>query len=335
MGNQASSQCVALESFINEHRDNFLTEIRKIPQPKRHSITEKLHDIRHDYANIVIIAKGSTKSHYIWQLIGFSVLILFETELPFEQNKFVKLKHFESYNFLVVTIDPINAHHIIYFMSKAKIYLGRTELINRILLCKQNCTNEFDLFLHTGGDQIDQTSFMNAPLIQICNPTEEISLTQSDALFTSSSYAAFQTYRRSLSMNFELTETSDMSESAASSFLKPISEPPSIVDDLSSSSSLAASNAALFAEPISMEELDRQRIMRRYASPAQKPQAQRRQCTPKSRTQEASKKPPQPSFVSDSGTESSTGVAKRTPLNLKPRKPSVVVVNFSSDSDSM
>lgn len=314
MGNQASSQCIALEDFINEHREPFLTEIKKIPKEKQQSVDKNLRENRHDCANIVIITRGNEQKHIIWQKIGFSVLLLFETEFPYQLYNFMKLSNFEGYDFLIITMDSISAEHIIFFLNKSKVFLGRTELIERIIMCKTKSTNEFDFFMQNGETQINEINIMNAPPISIVDPTETQIVTQSDSLFTSSSYAAFQTYKRTISQTtFDLTdvnqsEVSDLqvSTTGASSFFRPISEPLSV--DMSSNS--FATN-----DSMSIEELDKQRIMKRYVEDSPlKPVPGPSKSPPRAQRKRAKMSPNK--YI----IEKRPQTTRRTPIEEKPMK---------------
>ena len=196
MGNQASGQCLMADKLITDYKDDFLEAMNHINEEKRFEVSTIPNKIKSDISNFVLIAKGRNFTHSTWEMLGFSVCILYEKDVSFSLWQWATLTNFRSFNFAIVVIDAVTANHITFFLSKSKVFLEKQEFLERLVLCAESSTPTLDGFILDQYETPNSQCLATFPCLKVADVFETITRQQSE-VFKSSSHAAFNLYKRS------------------------------------------------------------------------------------------------------------------------------------------
>jgi hypothetical protein len=149
-------------------------------------------DLRAHLVNFVIIVPSSKQSEAVWYKPRFSVYMLY-TSTPTGDPWLPKVIAHRNYEFVVLCVDRVSAVHITFFLNKSKIYIRRSEFLRRLIALSLGESIEISI---VGAQQAPITTL--PPMVYV-DPTTNPLLSQSESMMQSSSYAAFQDYRRAQS----------------------------------------------------------------------------------------------------------------------------------------
>lgn len=196
MGNQASGQCLMADKLITDYKDEFLEAMNHINEEKRFEVATIPNKIKSDISNFVLIAKGRNFMHSTWEMLGFSVCILYEKDVSFSLWQWATLTNFRSFNFAIVVIDAVTANHITFFLSKSKVFLEKQEFLERLAMCAESNSPALEEFVFDQYETPNSRCLATFPCLKVADVFETITRQQSE-VFRSSSHAAFNLYKRS------------------------------------------------------------------------------------------------------------------------------------------
>lgn len=258
MGSGSSStHCVNLEFLEKNRKEDFLQTLGQCAEKERVPITKDILKSHPEVENFVLVTKGQPTTPRLWHSKNIFVCAITTPKPPIKEFE-CAYHQYHSLPFMSIRLDAISHCHLLYFMNRVRFFLGREELLERVLKLK----SDYDDMLAPFITEPRLPPLLTPPIMTIAVP---YSLeTGGEGAHTMNYKTVVDGEQKMESSSFAPEVSEPSSVIASSSFAPPISEPVSIsssVMDLVSEpssmmSSIGNSTSSMFvpvSEPVNLE----------------------------------------------------------------------------------